>query len=319
MARKMIALMALCSAWVLGMGLGWAKYPEQKIRIICPWAAGGGTDMMARALARFANPYLEGKLIVDNVTGGGGLIGAREGLKAAPDGYTLVMIATTNAIAPHAVKGYPPIDQFDVFCIGAVDPMILAVSPESPVKDAKDLIAHAKANPGKMTCGTAGHGSPNHLVLAALAHAIGTEFNYVPYKGSAPALVAAAGRHVDMSSAGGAEGLTLAQGQKIKVLLSFSEQRSPIYPDVPTAKEMGYDIAVSRFMGIGSRLGLPKEVREILIDAFKKAMANEEFKKFILQTGQIPVMVSDLEAQKWVKQQNDLFKRVADRIGIKPE
>jgi len=319
MARKRIAIIALCCVFVLGTNLAWAKYPEQKIRVICPWAAGGGTDVMARALARYANPYLDGRLIVDNVTGGGGIIGAREGLKAAPDGYTLVMIATTNAIAPHVVKGYPPIDQFDPLCIGAIDPMILAVSPESPFKTAKDLVVHAKANPGKLTGGTAGHGSPNHLVLAAFAHAIGSEFSYVPYKGSAPALVAAAGKHVDMSSAGGAEGLTLAQGQKIRALLSFSEERSPLYADTPTAKELGYNIVVSRFMGIGCRLGVPKDIRGILLDAFNKAMANEEFKKFILQTGQIPVLVSDQDARNWLKQQNDLFKNVADRVGIKPE
>jgi tripartite-type tricarboxylate transporter receptor subunit TctC len=274
---------------------------------------------MARALARFANPYLGGRLYVENVTGGGGIIGAREGLKAEPDGYTMVMLATTNAVAPHVVKDYPPVDLFDPICITALDPMILAVSPDSPFKTAQDIIAHAKANPGKLTGGTSGYGGPNHFVLAAFGHAIGGEFSYVPFKGSAPALLAAAGKHVDLATAGGAEALNLAQGNKVKVLISFSAERSPIFPHVPTAKELGYNVVVSRFMGISLGKGVAKDIRAVLLDAFKKAMENEEFKKFVVQTGQIPVFVSDQDARNWLKSQSDTFKAVADRIGIKPE
>jgi tripartite-type tricarboxylate transporter receptor subunit TctC len=222
--RKSMAWFSTLVFIILSLALGsnsaWSKYPERKIRIVCSWAAGGGTDVMARAFARFVNPYLDGKLYVENMTGAGGMIGLREGLKAEPDGYTLIMIATTNAVAPHVVKDFPPLDLFDPLCIAALDPMILAISPESRFKTTADLISFAKANPGKLTGGTAGYGSPNHLVLAAFAYAIGTEFSYVPYKGSAPALVAAAGRHVDFSSSGGAEATTLIQGKKIKALIS---------------------------------------------------------------------------------------------------
>jgi tripartite-type tricarboxylate transporter receptor subunit TctC len=322
MKKGMIWTAVLCFI-VLSLEIGapfaWAKYPERKIRIVCPFEAGGGTDVMARALARFANPYLGGKLYVENVTGGGGIIGAREGLKAEPDGYTLVMLATTNAVAPHVVKDYPPVDLFDPICITALDPMILAVSPDSPFKTPNDIIAYARANPGKLTGGTSGYGGPNHFVLAAFGNAIGGEFSYVPFKGSAPALLAAAGKHVDLASAGGAEALTLAQGNKIKVLISFSAERSPIFPQVPTAKELGYNVVVSRFMGISAGKGVAQDVRAVLIHAFKKAMENEEFKKFIVQTGQIPVFVSDQDARTWLKGQSDTFKAVADRIGIKPE
>lgn len=312
-------LIVLCLFIFSMIGNSWAKYPEQKIRVICAWAPGGGTDVMARTITRFANPLLDGKLYVENVTGGGGIIGLREGLKGSPDGYTLVMLATTNAIAPHVVKGFPSIDSFEVLCITAIDPMILAVSFDSPFKTAQDLIAYARANPGKLIGGTAGFGTPNHLVLAAFAAAIGSDFSYVPYKGSAPALLAAAGKHVSMASAGGAEALTLAQGNKIRVLISFSEVRSPIYPDAPTAKELGYNVIVSRFMGVGAPKGIPIEAKKILIEAFNKVMANEEFKKFIIQTGQIPVLVSGEEGDRWIKKQSDFFKTIAEKAGIKPE
>ncbi len=311
--------MLLCVIISLGPSLAWSKYPEQKIRIVCPHAAGGGTDLMARSLARYANPFLNGKLYVENVTGGGGIIGAVEGLKGAPDGYTLIMLATTNAVAPHTVKGHPPIEDFDPLAIAVIDPMILAVSADSPFKTAKDLITYAKANPGKLSGGTSGAGGPNHLVLAAFATAIGSDFSYVPFKGSAPALLAAAGKHVNMSSAGGSEGITLSQAKKIRVLISFSEKRSPLYPDAPTAKELGYDVEVSRFNGIGTANGVPKDVRKVLSDAFKKAMANKEFKKLIEDTGQIPVLVTDQDARTWIQKQSLFYKGIAEKAGLKPE
>ncbi len=311
--------MLLCVIISLGPSLAWSKYPEQKIRIVCPHAAGGGTDLMARSLARYANPFLNGKLYVENVTGGGGIIGAVEGLKGAPDGYTLIMLATTNAVAPHTVKGHPPIEDFDPLAIAVIDPMILAVSADSPFKTAKDLITYAKANPGKLSGGTSGAGGPNHLVLAAFATAIGSDFSYVPFKGSAPALLAAAGKHVNMSSAGGSEGITLSQAKKIRVLISFSEKRSPLYPDAPTAKELGYDVEVSRFNGIGTANGVPKDVRKVLSDAFKKAMANKEFKKLIEDTGQLPVLVTDQDARTWIQKQSLFYKGIAEKAGLKPE
>jgi tripartite-type tricarboxylate transporter receptor subunit TctC len=315
----MITLMMVGLIIFLGPGLAWSKYPEQKIRIVCPHAAGGGTDLMARSLARYANPFLDGKLYVENVTGGGGIIGAVEGLKGAPDGYTLIMLATTNAIAPHTVKGHPPVEDFDPLAIAVIDPMILAVSADSPFKTAKDLITYAKANPGKLSGGTSGAGGPNHLVLAAFATAIGSDFSYVPFKGSAPALLAAAGKHVNMSSAGGSEGITLSQAKKIRVLISFSEKRSPLYPDTPTAKELGYEVEVSRFNGIGTANGVPKDVRKILSDAFKKAMANKEFKKLIEDTGQIPVLVTDQDARTWIQKQSVFYRGIAEKAGLKPE
>jgi tripartite-type tricarboxylate transporter receptor subunit TctC len=321
MSRKTISIIVLCliSISILGQGVAWSKYPEKKIRVVCPHAAGGGTDLMARSLARYANPFLDGKLYVENVTGGGGIIGAVEGLRGAPDGYTLIMLATTNAVAPHTVKGHPPVEDFDPLCIAVIDPMILAVGVDSPFKTAKELIAYAKANPGKLSGGTSGAGGPNHLVLAAFATAIGSDFSYVPFKGSSPALLAAAGKHVDMSSAGGSEGLTLSQGKKIRVLISFSDKRSPLYPDAPTAKELGYDVEVSRFNGIGTANGVPKDVRKMLSDAFKKAMANKEFIKLIEDTGQIPVLVSDDEARTWIRKQSLFYRGVAEKAGIKPE
>jgi tripartite-type tricarboxylate transporter receptor subunit TctC len=246
-------------------------------------------------------------------------MGMREALNAAPDGYTLMLLTTTNTIAPNVIKDYPSVELLEALSVAAEDPMILAVATDSPLKTAADLVAKAKAAPGKVTGATAGHGSPQHLANAAFAAATGTQISYVPYKGAAPALVAAAGKHVDFASAGISEAVTLKEANKIRALVSLSAKRTRLYPDTPTAKELGYDIVISRWMGVGVPKGLPPEVRTLLLETFKKAMETEEFKKFITQNGLEQFHGGPEEAKAWIKNQNDYFKKVADRAGIQPE
>jgi tripartite-type tricarboxylate transporter receptor subunit TctC len=297
----------------------WGKYPERKIKFICSWAAGGGSDIMARTLTRLVNPQLGGRVYVENITGATGLMGMREALNAPPDGYTLMLLTTTNTIAPNIIKDYPSVELLDVLGVAAEDPMILAVAVDSPLKTVADLIAKAKANPGKVTGATAGHGSPQHLANAAFAASTGTEFSYVPYKGAAPALVAAAGKHVDFASAGISEAITLKEANKIRALVSLSAKRTRLYPDTPTGKELGYDVVISRWMGIGAPKGLPAEIKNLLIETFKKAMETEEFKKYVAQSGQEQFHGGPEEARAWIKNQNENFKKVCERAGIKPE
>ncbi len=315
----MVVLLLLVVPLALGIQSAWGKYPERKIKFICAWAAGGGSDVMARMLTRLVNPQLGGRVYVENITGASGLMGIREALDAPADGYTLMLLTTTNTIAPNVIKDYPSVELLEALCVAAEDPMILAVAIDSPLKTASDLVAKAKANPGKVTGATAGHGSPQHLANAAFAAATGTQISYVPYKGAAPALVAAAGKHVDFASAGISEAVTLKEANKIRALVSLSAKRTRLYPDTPTAKELGYDIVISRWMGVGVPRGLPPEVRTLLLATFKKAMETEEFKKYITQNGLEQFYGGPEEAKAWIKNQNDYFKKVSDRAGIQPE
>jgi tripartite-type tricarboxylate transporter receptor subunit TctC len=297
----------------------WAKYPERKIRFIVPMAAGGGADLLARTLARFVNPNLNDKVYVENVAGGGGAIGFREGAKATPDGYTLTMLVTTITIAPHVTKGFPTYDLYDPICILATDPMMLTVSSDSPYKNIGDLISYAKANPGKMTASTSGVGGPSHLGIAAFAEATGTQFTLVPYKGSAPALMAAAGKHVDIGTSTCSEAVTMVEGKKLRPLVVFSPKRSRLFPDVPTTKEAGYDVVLNFWRGIGVPKGTPKEVKTTLVGAFRKAMENEECKKFTDQQGLDRVFLEPEEAGPWLKNQHEFFKSTAAKIGLQPQ
>lgn len=320
MKRGVLTLVVLALVAALGVQTAWAaKFPERKIKLVCAWAAGGGSDIMARTLARLANEHLDGRVYVENITGATGLLGMREVLNAQPDGYTLMLLTTTNTIAPAVMKDYPTPDQLDAFSVAGEDPMIIVAGVDSPYKSAADFIAAAKASPGKLTVGTAGHGSPQHLAVAAFAAAAGIQLSYVPFKGAAPALVATVGRHVDVVSPGVSEAMALNAAKKIRALVSLSTKRLAQYPDAPTAKELGYDVVVSRWMGLAAPKGLPADVKNTLVSVFKKVTETEEFKKFNTQNGLEPFVGTPDEARAWIKHQADYFKKVADKAGIQPE
>jgi tripartite-type tricarboxylate transporter receptor subunit TctC len=299
--------------------LAWAKYPEKKIRLIAAFAPGGGADIMARALTKFVNPYLDGRVYVENIAGASGAIGFREGAKAAPDGYTLTMLVTTIMSAPNVTKNFPTYDLFDPLCIVAQDPTMMSVRTESRFKNINELITFAKGNPGQLSVSTAGVGAIDHLYLAAFAKMIGGDFNFVPYKGAGPATVAAAGGHAEAVGSGYSEAFSLLQGKKLRPLVVFTNQRSSIFPDTPTGKELGHDLVVVLWRGVGLPKGTPKEVKDILVEAFRKATAEEEFKKMISQMGLQPIFLPPDEAGPFLKSQNDLLKGIAQKIGLVPQ
>jgi tripartite-type tricarboxylate transporter receptor subunit TctC len=297
----------------------WAKFPEKRIRLIAAFAPGGGADIMARSLTKFVNPYLDGRIYVENIPGASGAIGFREGAKSAPDGYTLVMMVSTIMTGPHVTKGYPTYDLFDPVCVAAQDPTMISVKQDSRFKTIQDLIAYAKANPGSLTVATAGVGAIDHFYMSAFAKSIGIDFNFVPYKGAGPATVAAAGGHAEAVGSGYSEAFSLMTGKKLRPLLVFTNERSPLFPDVPTAKEIGYEVIVVLFRAVGAPKGTPKEVKDILADAFKKAIENQEFQKMVKEMGLQPIFIGPDEARVFLKKQSDFFTEIADKIGLKPQ
>jgi tripartite-type tricarboxylate transporter receptor subunit TctC len=297
----------------------WAKFPDKKIRLIAAFAPGGGADIMARSLTKFVNPYLDGRIYVENIPGASGAIGFREGAKSAPDGYTLVMMVSTIMTGPHITKGFPTYDLFDPICVAAQDPTMISVKQDSRFKTIQDLIAYAKANPGALTVATAGVGAIDHFYMSAFAKSIGVDFNFVPYKGAGPATVAAAGGHAEAVGSGYSEAFSLMTGKKLRPLLVFTNERSPVFPDVPTAKEFGYDVIVVLFRAVGAPKGTPKEVKDVLADAFKKAIENPDFQKMVKEMGLQPIFIGPDEAGAFLKKQNDFFTGIADKIGLKPQ
>lgn len=297
----------------------WAKYPERKIRFIAAFAPGGGADIMARAVTKFANPHLGGRLYVENIPGASGAIGFREGAKSAPDGYTLVMMVTSIMAAPHVTKNYPTYNLFDPICVAAQDPTMLSVKTDSRFKTIQDLMAYAKASPGALTVSTAGVGAIDHLYMAALAKSIGTSFNFVPYKGAGPATVAAAGGHAEAVGSGYSEAFSLMTGKKLRPLVVFTHTRSNLFPDVPTAKEMGHDLAVYLWRAVGVPKGVPQDVKDTLVDAFKKAVEDPEFQKMVKEMGLEPIFLGPIQAIPFLKKQDEFLTGIATKIGLEPQ
>jgi tripartite-type tricarboxylate transporter receptor subunit TctC len=322
MTRKIFSvgvLVLMFSLFVFHLDPVFAQYPEKTIDFVVPFEPGGGTDLVARTLERFVNPYLRGKIVIKNVAGAGGAIGFREGAKAPADGYTLTMLVTSIMVGPNIMKGYPTYDLFDPICVVAQDPSAITVKTDSRFKTLEDLISYAKANPRMVSASTFGVGSISHLEMAAFEKATGTTFNLVPYKGAVPALTAAIGGHVDVGPAGCSEAKTYVEGKKLRPLVVFGSKRSQIYPDVPTAKELGYDVVLYQWRGVGVPKGAPKEIKEVLSGAFKKAMENEECKNTFEKLGLERIYLGPEEADRWLKVQNELIKNLATKIGLEPK
>ena len=317
-----ILLLCLFSVFFLLAGLAnpaLAKYPDKKVRVIVNVAAGGSSDVTARILVQYANPFLGGRLYVENVTGGGGAIGTREAAKSPPDGYTVMTLVTNCTIGPFTIKEFPPLDQFDPLCVIATDPTVLVVKNDSRFKNIQEFVAYAKAHPDELTISNAGTGGAIYLATAAFGFAAGIQLSQVPYKGASPALIAAMGGHVDGTSAGCSEVLNYVAGKKLKPLVSYSTKRSRLYPDVPTTKEAGFDMTFVQWRGVGVPKGTPEEVKNVLADAFRKASQMEAFRKNIEQAGLELTFLGPKEAGPWMKAQYEANKALTAKLGLKPE
>ncbi len=297
----------------------WAEYPEKKIRLVVCFPPGGGTDVTARTLAHYVNPFLGDRVYVENVPGAGGAIGMREVAKAPADGYTLLIFTTSSVIGPNIQKDYPTYDLFDPICIVMQDPQVMTVKADSPFKTLADLISYAKLHPGEVTVTTAGVGAVDHLTIEAFMAATGAKFTLVPNKGTAQSITAVLGGHVQVGMSGFSETFSLIEGNKLRPLVHFSDKRSVYFPNVPTAKELGYNVRVVLFRGVVARKGTPEGSKRVLDAAFRKGTENIEFKKALEKERMEPIYIGPNEGVTWVKETADFYKGVAAQVGLKPE
>ncbi len=322
MRKKVVwlsVLAAVISWFALNPDLVWAKYPEKKIRYIVPYAPGGFTDNSSRTLVRFMNNYLGNRIYVENVQGAAAAIGLREVGKAAPDGYTMGCYALTVLTGPLVVKDYPTWDTIDPICMVACDSSMIVVREESRFKTIKDLMTYVKAHPGEVTFGHSGVGSMSHIQNVAFAEAAGLKFRWVPYKGANPAVVAAMGGHVDVAGATVSDVHSYVQAKQLRPLVIYKEKRTPFFPDVPTSREIGYDLVLGMWSGPGVPHGVPADIRKTILEAARKATDEEAYKKAMDQMGFERVFWPTEEAVPKIKALNDFYKDIGAKMGLKPE
>ena len=255
-----------------------ADYPDKPIRIIVPFAAGAGTDAVARFTAQKLEEQLKQAVIVDNRVGASGAIGTQAVANAAPDGYTLLFVAspfTTVAAATPTIANYDPVRQFAPIALIAAGPLVWIANAQAPFSSMREMIAYAQANPGKLAYGSAGAGGVNHLALELFKLKTGTDILHVPYKGIAPATTDLLGGSIALLTGTIPAVLPHVKGGKARALAVTGDRRSPLMPDVPTMKEAGANgTEVYNYWGLVAPAGTPSAIVNRL---------NAEVQKFLAQ------------------------------------
>lgn len=256
-------------------------WPERSITFICPWPAGGTADQSMRALCSVAARVLGQSIAVENKVGASGMIGAKALASAKPDGYTIGQIPiSVTRFSQLGTLAADPRKDFTYIARTSGQTFGIAVPANSPFKTLKDFVAHAKANPGKVTYAHAGVGGATHVGMEEFASVAGIQFNHVPYKGGSEALQGVLGGHVD-ALADSSSWVPHVEAGKLRLLATWGELRTARFKDVPTLRELGYDVVVDAPNGIGAPKGLDPAVAAKLRDAFRQAANSPEFKAVI--------------------------------------
>ncbi len=271
--RMILSVIGFLLMWSQGFS---ASYPDKPINLIVPWGAGGNADVQARLLAEASKEFLKQPIIVTNKPGGATIPGLVESLQAPPDGYTLIWIALPSvATQPYLKKTPFSYNDFTPIVNVSENSMLLYVPKDSPWQTLDQFLNHAKSNPVNVSCN--GIGALPHLAGAELAMKSGAKMKFLPYESSAHAVVALIGKHMD--AAIGHELQAFTHGEQIRPLAVFEETRLKSLPDIPTAKEQGYNVVGYVRDGVAINKKAPKEVVEILSSAFKKAMESPKLKE----------------------------------------
>jgi len=296
------------------------SYPNRAVRIVVPFAAGGGTDVMARNIAQKLNEAWAQPVLVENRTGAGGIIGADAVAKSPPDGYTFLMGTTTTAInASLVVK--PPYDmQRDLQPVAMLSfyPMAAVVLADSPVRSLKELVALSHKQ--SLSAGSGGNGTPQHLVLEMFKGATGAKILHVPYKGGAPALVALLGAQNDVVFSLWPECLPHVQAGKLRALAVTTRARLAQMPDLPTTAEAGYpSVEATGWQGVMVRAGTPKDIVARINAQVSSIMAVPDMKSRIVEQGFIPVTMGVGETVEFVTADVERWGKIIRDGNIKAE
>ena len=284
MKNTLLALAALAFAATVHA----QPYPNRPVKIIVPFGPGGFTDVAARILQKELAPALGQPIVIENRPGAGSTIGTDAVAKAAPDGYTLVMISTAHVISPHLYKQVPydPLKDFTPVMKLAEGPYVLVVHPSLPVKSVAELVALAKAQPGTIDYASSGNGSAQHLVGALFTTMAGVKLNHVPYKGSNQAMNDVIGGQVKVSFVGVPNALPNLNNGKLKALGVSTAKRYAELPDVPSIAEAGvpgYDATI--WLGLLAPPGTPRDVVLKINAEITRVLSNPEAKKLMASAG----------------------------------
>lgn len=284
-------------------------YPNKPIEVIVGYPPGGGTDMIARAVADVAHKYVGQPLVVVNKSGATGTIAAQSVASAKPDGYMLLVAGGSETVSvPHfkklpydAIHDFVPIIRFMIERVG------FYVRTDSPWKTMQEFMADAKQNPEKYTYATSGIGGLHHSTMLVTEKRTGIHLRHVPHKGGAETLAALAGNHVNVAMASPNEAYALVQGGRIRPLANVSLTRSPVEPNTPTLRELGYDVYIENQKGFVFPKNTPKPIIQKLHDSLKKVFDDSQFKA---SAQKLQVELAYLNGEDFQKSLKTMFDQV---------
>jgi tripartite-type tricarboxylate transporter receptor subunit TctC len=320
-----LALFAL-AAWALmsvsPLNRAFAAYPEKIIRIVVPFAPGGGTDVVARTLAQEMAKDLGGTIIIENKPGAGTIIGTQAVATSEPDGYTLLMGTFANAVNPslNSKLPYDPHKDFAAVALIARSFNIVVVNSASPIKSIAGLIAVARVDSNKLSYGTYGTGTSAHLAGELFKSMAKVNLTTVPYKGAAPAITDLLGGQIQVMFTTVASAASLIAGGQLRALGVTSVERSPAFPDVPTVAEAGVPgYSAESWYGLYAPAKTPAEIIDRLNKSAARAVQSEAFKKLSVNEGLVMVASPPAELDRYFRGEEERWRKVIDEAKIRIE
>jgi tripartite-type tricarboxylate transporter receptor subunit TctC len=297
-------------------------YPSKPIRIVVPYPPGGFNDTLGRTLAEKFQKDWGQSALVENKPGANTVIGTEAVAKAAPDGYTLLVVAFPFAVTPSLIRNLPydTLRDFAPVALCAQSPNVLVVNPELPVKSVAELVALAKAKPDALSYASTGNGSSNHISMELFKTLAGVRLVHVPYKGSAPAEVDLMGGQVDMYFASPSSAAPHVVSGKLRALAQSGARRSSVAPDLPTVAEAGvpgYEVTV--WFGLVAPAGTPREVVDKLNAEVLKVLAMPDVRERFLALGVEPLGSTPGEFASHIRAQMEKWAKVVKGAGVKAE
>ena len=319
--KSVTAAAAICAVFFAPVA-GAQTYPAKPIRIIVPFAAGGNTDITARAIAERLSPIFKQQVIIDNRAGAMTNIGTEAVAKASPDGYTILMGGATNAINM-SFQAKPPYDTLRdlepvIHCVTGAN--VLSVHPSLPVKNLKELLALAKAQPGKLNYASSGLGSSNHMAAELLKMMAGINLAHIPYKGNTPALTDTLGGHVHMIFSGVPALLPHIESGRLRAIAIGSLKRFSAIPKVPTFDESGVKgYEATTWFGLMAPARTPKDIVTRWNIEVDKILKSDDLRQRFVNDGLEPIGGSPESFGKFIRSEIDKYAKVIKAAGITPQ
>jgi tripartite-type tricarboxylate transporter receptor subunit TctC len=296
-------------------------YPDHPVRWVVPYTAGGATDVLSRLICQFLSDKLGQTFVVENKPGAGSNIGTQAVINSPPDGYTLLLTSTANAINASFDPSLPYDFAKDIMPVAGVAriPLVLVVNNDLPIHSVADFIAYAKANPGKMSIASSGIGTSLHLSGELFKSMAGVQFTHVPYRGSAPGLTDVMSGQIQGMFDNVTSSFEFVRSGKLRALGVTTKERSETMPEVPSISDTLPGYETSSFYGVGAPRGTPREIVDLLNKQINAALADPAIKQRIAELGAIPITGDAKQFGAMLAAETERWRKAVEMSGQKKE